>query len=131
MGFWMCDDARLQLPRERGGGLGLNRSSLVFVALLALFAFGGCGWYNDYKLTQKVKKALEMDARVSPFLFNNKVTWNVTNGVVKLRGTVCENWEKDRFTETAKSVEGVKDVDNGIKVDICQGSNPLFLNPFG
>lgn len=101
---------------------------LLFVCLPAL---SGCGWYNDYKVTKKVKDILTHDAQAGPLIDNNKVTWNVTNGVVKVRGTVCQQTEKDHFTEIIKDVEGVKSVDNGIEVDTCQGSNPLFLNPFG
>ncbi|MGH8103215.1 MAG: BON domain-containing protein [bacterium] len=104
----------------------------LIVLLVCLFsAYSGCGWYQDYKLTKKVKDVLEHDPKTIPYLDNRKVTWNISNQVVKLRGAVCQNWEKDYFAETVKKIEGVKEVDDGIVVDNCQGSNPLFLNPFG
>jgi osmotically-inducible protein OsmY len=94
--------------------------SLVKIIIVGVLVAGllGCagagqktgGFIDDSTITTKIKTNL----------FNDPVTsgWNISvtteNGVVKLAGTVNTGKERDRATEIARGVVGVKSVKNNL-----------------
>ena len=67
---------------------------------------------SDTALTTKVKAKLMGDKELS----NSKVSVKTTNGVVTLTGTASSAEAKAYAGTTAEGVEGVKSVDNNLKV---------------
>lgn len=67
---------------------------------------------DDTVITTQVKMALMKDS--STATFGTDVT--TTNGIVVLKGTVQNNDEKDITTKVVASVQGVKSVQNEMKV---------------
>lgn len=69
---------------------------------------------TDEQIKIDVDAALAADATTEPW----EITTDVSDGVVTLNGTV-DSWpERELAAEVAKSVRGVKGVDNGIVVDL-------------
>ena len=67
---------------------------------------------DDTVITTQVKMALMKDS--STATLGTDVT--TTNGIVLLQGTVQDNTERDMTTKVAASVQGVKSVQNEMKV---------------
>ena len=95
--------------------------SLVAVAG-ALGIFSGCAGTTTKEstgenidsdaITIKVKSALSHDSRVK----SSDISVTTFKGIVQLSGFVDNGDQKSAAKEDAKSVEGVKDVDNNITV---------------
>ena len=68
----------------------------------------------DLAITQAIRKAVVADKALSTKAHNVKII--TANGVVTLRGPVNSSEEKDKIAETAKSVAGVKSVDNKLEI---------------
>lgn len=90
---------------------------IVILLIAGLLGCAGAGqktggFIDDSTITTKVKTSL----------FNDPITsgWNITviteNGVVQLAGFVKTAREKDRATEIAGAVAGVKSVKNNLVV---------------
>ena len=68
----------------------------------------------DRELTQKIRKAVVADDSLSMTAHNVKII--TVNGVVTLRGPVKSERERSSIAEKAKSVAGVKKVDNKLEI---------------
>jgi hyperosmotically inducible protein len=98
------------------------RLSLLATILGASLVFGGCAstdtqrgtgeTIDDAAITTKVKAALIDNDLVNA----GEVNVNTYRGVVQLSGFVDSNEEKTQATQAAKSVGGVKEVRNDLKV---------------
>ncbi len=67
---------------------------------------------DDTVITTQVKMALMRDSSTASL--GTDVT--TTNGIVLLQGSVLDNYERDMITKVAASVQGVKSVQNEMKV---------------
>lgn len=79
----------------------------------------------DRGLTQKIRQSLMDDDSLSTNAKNVKII--TVNGVVTLRGTVNSDREKNEIGKKAKSVSGVRSVDNQIEIirtDTAPGHAP-------
>ena len=68
----------------------------------------------DLAITQAIRKAVVADKALSTNAHNVKII--TSNGVVTLRGPVKSPEEKDKVAAKAKSVAGVKSVDNKLEI---------------
>lgn len=68
----------------------------------------------DRGITQKVRQALMDDDSLSTNAKNIKIM--TVNGVVTLRGVVNSDREKNEIGRKAKSISGVKNVDNQLEI---------------
>jgi hyperosmotically inducible protein len=68
----------------------------------------------DLAITQAIRKAVVADKGLSTNAHNVKII--TSNGVVTLRGPVKSLEEKDKIAATAKSVAGVKSVNNKLEI---------------
>ncbi|OGI52724.1 MAG: hypothetical protein A3E57_06890 [Candidatus Muproteobacteria bacterium RIFCSPHIGHO2_12_FULL_60_33] len=95
--------------------MSLVKKIIVAVLVAGLLGCAGAGqktgeFVDDSTITTKVKTKL----------FNDPVTsgWNITvvtdNGMVQLAGSVKTSKERDRATEIARSVTGVRSVKNNL-----------------
>lgn len=69
-------------------------------------------YLDDSAITAKVKSALVTDKDVSALNINVETV----NGVVQLSGFAGSRREMDRATEVARNVQGVKSVENNIRI---------------
>lgn len=69
---------------------------------------------GDLKLTQKIRQALMDDESLSTNGKNVKII--TSNGVVTLRGAVNSEREKNEIGKKAKSIFGVRNVDNQLEI---------------
>ena len=69
---------------------------------------------TDVAITQAIRKAVVADKALSMNAHNVKIV--TSNGVVTLRGPVSSSEEKDKIAAKAKSVAGVKSVDNKLEI---------------
>ncbi len=69
-------------------------------------------WSNDATITTRVKSKIAADSTLNPF--NVQVTTEM--GIVYLNGRVATAADKERAGEVARSVSGVKSVDNKLEV---------------
>jgi hyperosmotically inducible protein len=67
---------------------------------------------NDGRIKDRLQELVDQD----PQLKDHNVDFSVNNGAVEVSGTVASAAEKDRVTQLARSVDGVKDVANGLDV---------------
>jgi hyperosmotically inducible protein len=98
------------------------RSSGLIIALIFAFAFIGCAgnrthestgqYIDDSTITTKVKAALLADPDVSGL----DVKVETFKGVVQLSGFVDDQKQANRAVEIARSVDGVKRVENKLTV---------------
>jgi hyperosmotically inducible periplasmic protein len=79
----------------------------------------------DRTITQKVRQALMDDDSLSTNAKNVKII--TVNGVITLRGPVNNDREKNEIGKKAKSVSGVKSVDNQIEI-VRAGEAPVRAN---
>ena len=94
------------------------RNWLILGVLIAVL--GGCAnagektgaYVDDSWITSKVKSQMLADKTVK----GSNITVNTTKGVVTLSGTAGSREESDRAAEIARHVEGVKEVENDIRV---------------
>jgi len=70
----------------------------------------------DQSLTEKVRTALKGESADANSESLKNITVTVANGVVTLKGTVKSDTDKTQFEQKAKSVSGVSQVDNQLKV---------------
>jgi osmotically-inducible protein OsmY len=95
----------------------LNRT-LVVLAAAALLGLGGCAttggnnFFDDSMVTASVKKAIYDE----PSLKITDISVSTDGGVVSLSGSVKTRAERVRAAEVARRVEGVKRVNNDLKV---------------
>jgi hyperosmotically inducible periplasmic protein len=78
----------------------------------------------DRELSQKIRKAVTADDTLSITAHNVKII--TVNGVVTLRGPVKSQRERNAIAAKAKSVAGVKKVDNKLEIaasDRASGSS--------
>jgi osmotically-inducible protein OsmY len=68
----------------------------------------------DLAITRAIRKAVVADKDLSTKAHNVKIV--TANGVVTLRGPVDSSEEKDKIASKAKSVAGVKSVDNKLEI---------------
>ena len=87
-------------------------ASLLAVALLAALCFAADKPLSDGAISDEVMIKLSSD----PVVKGGGLKCDVKNGVVTLTGTVAEQRQKDKATKLAKSVKGVKKVENNITV---------------
>jgi hyperosmotically inducible protein len=98
------------------------RLSLLATILGASLALGGCASTDTQRGTGETIDDAAVTAKVKAALVDNDIVEagevNVTTyrGVVQLSGFVDSNEEKTQATQAAKSVSGVKDVRNDLKV---------------
>ncbi|HSC06320.1 MAG TPA: BON domain-containing protein [Steroidobacteraceae bacterium] len=98
------------------------RLSLLATVLGATLALGGCASTDTQRGTGETIDDAAVTAKVKAALVDNDIVEagevNVTTyrGVVQLSGFVDSNDEKTQATQAAKSVSGVKDVRNDLKV---------------
>ena len=69
----------------------------------------------DRRLVQDVQRALSSQKNV-PQEANRSIQINANNGVVQLKGTVASNEVRDNAASAARSVSGVRRVDNQLQV---------------
>jgi osmotically-inducible protein OsmY len=74
---------------------------------------------KDVQITAKIKGKLASEVRLATV---TNVDVNTTNGVVTLSGTVSSPEEKEKVQTIAKSVEGVKSVNNNLQVAAAPSS---------
>lgn len=95
--------------------LGVMLMAAVFAVVLAGCAGAGTKtgeFVDDSTITTKVKSAFATDKTVSAI----KVHVDTEKGNVRLSGTVKSDTEKQRASEIARSVAGVKSVSNNLVV---------------
>ena len=98
------------------------RLSLLATILGASLALGGCASTDTQRGTGETIDDAALTAKVKAALVDNdiveagEVNVNTYRGVVQLSGFVDSNEEKTQATQAAKSVSGVKDVRNDLKV---------------
>lgn len=93
-----------------------NRKALLIMVALIAVSFVGNVWaatISENAISSRVEHKLMQDSH-----FKNSDIKADTNmsGEVTLHGTVASTADKDRATEIARSVDGVKRVDNDLKV---------------
>ena len=102
----------------------MNVSKLLGAAMIAAaLVFSGCAsdsskrsageFGSDAALTSKVKTAIASDAGLGSA---SAVNVNSYRGVVQLSGFVDSKEKVDRAAKAARGVEGVRSVENNIKV---------------
>ena len=69
---------------------------------------------SDVAITQAIRKAVVADKALSTKAHNVKII--TADGVVTLRGPVNSSEEKDKIASKAKSVAGVKSVENKLEI---------------
>jgi osmotically-inducible protein OsmY len=75
---------------------------------------------QDRTITQNIRRAIIADDDLSMNAKNIKII--TIEGVVTLRGVVENNQEKDWIEKKAKSINGVKSVDNQLEAKTGQGA---------
>jgi osmotically-inducible protein OsmY len=68
---------------------------------------------NDGKIKDRLKEMVD----INETLKDRDITFTVNNGAVEVSGTVASAAEKTRVTEIVRTVDGVRDVANGLQVD--------------
>lgn len=69
---------------------------------------------TDESIYQKILDLLKKD----PSIDSGKIIVEVKNGVVSLRGGIDTEAEKQRSEDLARTVEGVKSVENHLHIDL-------------
>jgi hyperosmotically inducible protein len=98
------------------------RLSLLASVLGASLALGGCASTDTQRGTGETIDDAAITAKVKAALVDNdiveagEVNVNTYRGVVQLSGFVDSNEEKTQATQAAKSVDGVQEVRNDLKV---------------
>lgn len=91
---------------------------------------GYSGELNDAWLDGKVETAFALNRHLNPF----RIDTEVENGTVYLDGSVESDVDRDLASQIAKSVDGVKGVENRLKVaemkesDMQRATNDLLQN---
>lgn len=95
------------------------RIGVSLLALVALVGLSACRstqsvstQFDDNWITTKVKTKLAADPQVNPF----NISVNTEEGVVTLTGRVKEASQRAEAEKLARDTEGVKEVNNLIKV---------------
>lgn len=96
-------------------------SLVLVVSALSLFLTACETKVDDAVLTAKVKAQMTADGRISP----TRVNVDALNGVVTLKGEVPTVQEKAAAETVARSVAGVKRVDNQITVNAAAAGTGL------
>jgi osmotically-inducible protein OsmY len=68
---------------------------------------------NDGQIRSQLNDMIDRD----PQLTDRSINFDVNNGAVEVKGTVASAAEKNKVTDMARSVAGVRDVANGLTVD--------------
>lgn len=96
-------------------------SLVLVVSALSLFLTACETKVDDAVLTAKVKAQMTADGRISP----TRVNVDTLNGIVTLKGEVPTVQEKAAAETVARSVAGVKRVDNQITVNAAAAGTGL------
>jgi osmotically-inducible protein OsmY len=67
---------------------------------------------NDGRITDRLQELVDRDAELK----KDDIGFKVNNGAVEVTGTVASRNEKARVTEIARSVDGVREIANGLEV---------------
>ena len=86
----------------------IDRRKAVGRAKGAVSSVGGGRHYDDVTLARKVESELFRPADVP----KGSISVNVNDGVVELRGELPDQSQIDELGDTAKKIDGVKDVRN-------------------
>jgi len=86
----------------------IDRRKAVGKAKRAVSSVGGGRDYDDVTLARKVETELFRPADVP----KGSISVNVNDGVVELRGELPDQSQIDELGDTAKKIDGVKDVRN-------------------
>ena len=70
--------------------------------------------YDDVHISTKLRDRLNADESLS--ITAKSIKLYTTGGVVKLRGQVIRKTERDRIVAAAKTIAGVKSVDDQLKI---------------
>lgn len=68
---------------------------------------------NDGQIRNQLNDMVDRD----PQLTDRSINFDVNNGAVEVKGMVASAGEKNKVTDMARSVAGVRDVANGLTVD--------------
>ena len=68
---------------------------------------------NDGQIRSQLNDMVDRD----PQLTDRSINFDVNNGAVEVKGMVASAGEKNKVTDMARSVAGVRDVANGLTVD--------------
>jgi osmotically-inducible protein OsmY len=68
---------------------------------------------NDGQIRSQLNDMVDKD----PQLTDRSINFDVNNGAVEIKGTVASAAEKNKVTDMARSVTGVRDVANGMTID--------------
>jgi osmotically-inducible protein OsmY len=68
---------------------------------------------NDGQIRSQLNDMVDKD----PQLTDRSINFDVNNGAVEIKGTVASAAEKNKVTDMARSVAGVRDVANGVTID--------------
>lgn len=108
--------------KQTGGTLGQFKAVRIMITLLALVALVGLSacrstqpvstQFDDNVITGKVKAKLAADPQVNPF----NISVDTDEGIVTLTGRVKEANQRAEAEKLARDTEGVKGVNNLIKV---------------
>ena len=71
-------------------------------------------------LDDDIRKALDNAVDADPVLKQRDVNFEVKNGMVAATGHVQSAAEKTRVTDIARSAPGVKDVANGLEIEVAK-----------
>ncbi|HXG92838.1 MAG TPA: BON domain-containing protein [Blastocatellia bacterium] len=93
----------------------LNRSLIFAISILLAIAVSACKkGPDDAAITKEVKDKLAADATTKPV--STSINVESKEGVVTLSGDVDSDAQKSTAAQVAKSVEGVKSVNDNLKV---------------
>jgi osmotically-inducible protein OsmY len=68
---------------------------------------------NDGQIRSQLNDMVDRDRQLT----DRSINFDVNNGAVEVKGTVASAAEKNKVTDMARSVAGVRDVANGLTVD--------------
>lgn len=91
----------------------MKTTKFLLAALTSVAMLGGCALLSpDDNLNKKVTAALKADEHVGKF----DITPTSKDGEVTLNGTVANDFQQYQAGAVAQKVDGVKKVDNKVKV---------------
>jgi osmotically-inducible protein OsmY len=68
---------------------------------------------NDGQIRSQLNDMVDRDSQLT----DRSINFDVNNGAVEIKGTVASAAEKNKVTDMARSITGVRDVANGLTVD--------------
>lgn len=101
------------LPTSVGYGLVLGTGFAIGLALAAFPPDAASDWHRDHALQQRVDASIALHRALLPF----DIAVAVDDGRVALSGSVDDGLERELAARLARSVDGVRSVDNGLRVE--------------